>query len=239
MIISHEHKFIFIKCRKVAGSSIELSLAEQCGPDDVITTDPCKEPVARNFDQPYSIVSQLLETPHPINAVRAIRDWRKRPAFYSHIDARSARSRLGKKIWDSYYKFCFERNPWDKCVSWYYWFYRRQFKYRKDEQAPSFREHMLKNRFFIDKNFPVDWRRYTIGDELAVDFVGQYSNINADFERITSDLGLDCSLGHNDKSDFRDQKSRDLSTIYDDETREAVERLFRKEIKQFGYEFPV
>src|SRR5271156_152978 len=37
MILSHEWKFIFIKGRKVAGTSIEMALSTICGPDDIVT----------------------------------------------------------------------------------------------------------------------------------------------------------------------------------------------------------
>ena len=37
MIISHKHKFIFIKPIKVGGTSIEIALAKHCGVDDIIT----------------------------------------------------------------------------------------------------------------------------------------------------------------------------------------------------------
>ncbi|MEL6382956.1 MAG: chondroitin 4-O-sulfotransferase, partial [Cyanobacteria bacterium J06626_18] len=32
MIISHEYKFIFLKTRKTAGTSIEIALSKFCGP---------------------------------------------------------------------------------------------------------------------------------------------------------------------------------------------------------------
>ena len=32
MIISHEHKFIFLKTKKTAGTAIEAALSELCGP---------------------------------------------------------------------------------------------------------------------------------------------------------------------------------------------------------------
>ena len=37
MILSHKHKFIFIKTKKTAGTAIEAAISQLCGPDDVIT----------------------------------------------------------------------------------------------------------------------------------------------------------------------------------------------------------
>jgi len=63
MIISHKHKFIFIKTRKTAGSSFELMLSTICGPDDVLTPlSPEEETIreqlsggrARNYHLPLA-----------------------------------------------------------------------------------------------------------------------------------------------------------------------------------------
>lgn len=35
MIISHAHRFIFIKTEKTAGTSLEIALSRYCGSDDI------------------------------------------------------------------------------------------------------------------------------------------------------------------------------------------------------------
>lgn len=37
MILSYKHRFIFVKGRKVAGTSIEMALSPHCGPRDIVT----------------------------------------------------------------------------------------------------------------------------------------------------------------------------------------------------------
>ena len=36
MIVSHKHKFIFLKTKKTAGTSIELALSPFCGDSDIL-----------------------------------------------------------------------------------------------------------------------------------------------------------------------------------------------------------
>ena len=37
MIVSHKHKFIFVKTVKTAGTSVEIALSRFCGENDIIT----------------------------------------------------------------------------------------------------------------------------------------------------------------------------------------------------------
>ena len=37
MIISHEHRFIFVKTHKTAGSSLEVALARECAAGDIVS----------------------------------------------------------------------------------------------------------------------------------------------------------------------------------------------------------
>jgi len=91
MIISHEHKFIFIKTRKTAGSSLEKILFSRLGSKDICTGSPRDDTPRLNTDSDRGHM--------PWNDV----------------------SKIAGSNWKSYYKFTIERNPWDKVVSSYYW----------------------------------------------------------------------------------------------------------------------
>ena len=97
MIISHRHKFIFIKTRKTAGTSIQVALEKYCDADDII----CE---MGPFEEGFG---EFLP--------------RNEGDFEGHDFASLVQDRLGEKIWDKYFKFAFVRNPWDKLVS-QYWF---------------------------------------------------------------------------------------------------------------------
>ena len=94
MIISHKHKFIFIKTRKTAGTSIQEALTKICGDEDIITPDIDTE--GRNVDK-----SCWNGHPHP------------------HLW--DVKQLVGDKVWNDYYKFTFVRNPFDVTVSRFFW----------------------------------------------------------------------------------------------------------------------
>ena len=49
MIVSHKYKFIFIKTRKTAGTSIEYNLSKYLGKEDIITPTSEANYLAQNF----------------------------------------------------------------------------------------------------------------------------------------------------------------------------------------------
>lgn len=102
MIISHQHKFIFIKTRKTAGSSIEKYLSKHLGPNDICSG------------------SEQDNTPR-LNTTEKSghKGWNYFKKKHEHA-------------WTNYFTFAIERNPWDKMVSQFYWLRRsRSFKVRR------------------------------------------------------------------------------------------------------------
>ena len=86
MIISHKHKFIFVKTVKTAGTSIEAFLSQHCGPDDVLTPifPAIEGHQPRNYEGPVHPISEILRLPFgPVSAWRHILSQRQR--FYRHM----------------------------------------------------------------------------------------------------------------------------------------------------------
>lgn len=122
MIVSHRHKFIFVKTKKTAGTSIEIALSKICGPKDILSplsdedeqfrrNQTGKE--AQNHDIPFSKYTAK-------DWLRMVR-YLKRRRYYNHMPALEIRQYVGASIWDSYFTFCFERHPIDKVKSHYLW----------------------------------------------------------------------------------------------------------------------
>ena len=107
MIVSHEHRFIFLKTRKTAGTSVEIALSRICGPDDIIT------PITETDEQLRKAAGG--RPPQHYTAPPLEIEGR------AHMPASAVRRIVGTDVWESYFKFAIERNPWDAVVSLYYW----------------------------------------------------------------------------------------------------------------------
>jgi hypothetical protein len=201
MIISHKYRFIFIKTIKTAGTSIEVYLSAHCGPDDVLT---------------------------PLHPAVEGHEPRNYGHFYNHYSAWGLRRDLPADIWDRYFKFCVERNPWDKTLSDFHMARARH------PGNPSFDDYLRRGRFCSS------WELYTDQDNASflVDEVLRYESLDEELGRVFSRLEVpfEGRLGVRAKSAYR-QDRRPYREVYSERQRTLVATAFAREIEQFGYEF--
>lgn len=228
MIISHKYKFIFIKTAKTAGTSIEIFLSQHCGERDVVTPiGPHVEPHhARNYRGLWNPLPEIIE-----NKGRGIRSTArnvlKRRKFFNHIPAKAVKQRIPRKVWDSYFKFCVERNPWDKTLSHYHMLNDRA------GGNISFDEYIEKGNFCINYPKYCDSRGL-----LLVNKVIKYEFLMDELGHVFQELGIpfDDSLGVRAKSEYRKDR-RPYQELFSIEQRDKIERAFAKEIEMHGYVF--
>ncbi len=201
MIISHKHKFIFIKTVKTAGTSMEVFLSAHCGDDDVVT--PIQPPIephkARNFE-----------------------------GFFNHMPAYLVQEKVSADVWNSYYKFCVERNPWDKVISQYC-----MLNQRSGGKLPF-------GQYMSGPDLPINFPRYMdqSGSRVIVDRVLKYENLMDELGETFRMLGIpfEGSLNIDAKSEYRTDR-RPYQEVFNAEQARYIGMAFAKEIELHGYRF--
>ncbi|AIG97481.1 sulfotransferase family 2 domain-containing protein [Archaeoglobus fulgidus] len=110
--------------------------------------------------------------------------FKNKKKYYDHMPAWMIRNRVGKKLFDGYLVFCFERNPWAKVVSRYLYYKRFDKNFNL-----SFREFVKSNWIYDALNFPQytdPLRNY----KVIVDFIGYYENLEEDIAKVMKKIGL-------------------------------------------------
>lgn len=257
MIISHKHRFIFLHCRKVAGSSITSLLNRYLGPDDIQVGSWHDALHSGGRLNRQAIRTLLLERKSQVDilsSLGACLTKAKRPqvsrminhaisAVYEKKISGNPAHAVAKTVaafdpaaWQSYHKFCFVRNPYHHAVSDYFW--RTQGK-----SDVSFDE-FLRRKLDPDRPDPerlrpspvTNWEIYTINDRIVVDTIGRYETLSEDLARLGQQLGfhLDLSDLPGSKSGFR---KKTFGSMFTPGTKRLVEQIYAKELETFEYRF--
>lgn len=243
MIISHSHKFIFTKPRKVAGTSIEVALSQFCGSEDVITPNMSSNDVDADTYTDYA---------------------RNYDGFFNHMRPSRIHAKVGKQTWEDYFVFTIVRNPWDMLVSRYFWnkkgatpqmtaaevfaelrskptnvdlygklFFAVSRKLRgkqlsKDDNFETFIKKLPHN--VANTKYYFDWRGKSWND-----FVIRYEHLDEDYKTVCEKIGVPYTPLPSLKTKTR--SDRDYRTFYTPALRDWVAKKFAKEIAEFGYTF--
>jgi hypothetical protein len=145
------------------------------------------------------------------------------------------RNNVGERQFNSYFKFGFVRNPWDRVVS----LYRRQEGLQMQDKMTfdEFVEWIKYSSSTCIHPVPhvnqLDWFVDPHGNVL-VDFIGKFETLQNDWVKIAAKLGLPQNLPHRNKN----QKAiRKYTEYYSETTKKIIADKFRVDIEYFGYKF--
>ena len=143
------------------------------------------------------------------------------------MGAKATRDLLGADVFDSYFTFAIERNPWDAVVSLYFW------KYKDRDELPDFEAYV--QEIWIEQ-LANNRRLYRIRGKMVLDRVLRYENLDAELQEVWDHLDLP---GRPDlpRAKGNARPAGHYRELYSDAARKRVELVFADAIEAFGYEF--
>ena len=220
MIYLKKERVVFLKARKVAGTSFEMALSRFAMKDDIIT------PISPNDERARKELG--------FSSCQNYMDKSGAPIFNNHISAADAKKKLGISIWNDAQKITIVRNPFDVYVSLFY--------YHNGAEADISK---LSGWYFDGKGasyLGVNHKQYFIKEEMIVDRFIRYESFEEDIFKVEESMpvlkGLyDTFRNIKAKSGVRDHASFNLESVYFNhpELKKTIRRLHDFEIERFGY----
>ena len=233
-MLCHQYKCIYIHIPKTAGKSVQHVFAKQLG----FRSKKGKDLLVGMNDNPDL-----------------------GPPVLSHLKASEyvKFGYLSQEQFDSYFKFSFVRNPWDRIVS--------EYKFRGYPRKTDFKNYLFKHLpepSWTDRYIHILPQYDFLFDDsgkLLVNHLGKFETLKKDFEEVCRRIGISrVTLPHLNISSrilrfpwtikgaakilfnmvgMKRRKNifNHYTEYYDDESREFVANLYRQDIETFGYEF--
>lgn len=138
-----------------------------------------------------------------------------------------------KHIPEDYYTFAFVRNPFEVLVS--------GFKRKKYPDFNNFIEMSLgeNSNYIFNRHTQYEYLSHdgTSNGKILLSHIGKYETFAEDFDIIAQDIRIPeryKDLPRKNAS-YKDEKS--YREYYNEKTRNAVEKRYKKDLEYFGYEF--
>lgn len=207
MIVSHQHRCIFVAMPKTGTHSVRQALREHLGPDDI------------------EQVGLFVNKRFPFDEIAQI--------GHGHLSVRQVRPFLGDAVCDDYFKFTFVRNPFDRFVSYCAFMTRQQGAFDRDPQG-TMRRILFELRPMDHVHFQPQYTLLTnAAGELEMDFIGRVERMQDDYDAICARIGIPSrpldKVNGSRRGDYRQ--------YYDRALMDGVAELYRGDLERFGYTF--
>ena len=223
MLISHPHKFIFIKSTKTAGTSTEVYFEQFCRP-------PVDLP--ENWSQWHSnSENQITE----FGVVAARGNGIDKSDFFNHMTPTQLVAIVGDDLWEQYFTFINVRNPWDKVVSKF--FHSPHWDALKDNDPQDSQVTEAFNNFGSRFRRPL-LDKYVLDEEFPFDDFIRYEDLENEIARVLTKLNLECVREiPRLKTEIRSTRWDDYRSLFGAEAKQNIANQYGDWIERFNYAF--
>ena len=212
MIASFAHDFIFVKTRKVGGTSLEIVLSSWCGEADIcspITTDD--EEIRRAYG----------------GRAQNYRDGDGSIRFFNHMPAAEIAEAL-PDLWSTALKFTVDRHPYEKVVSRAWWNIGK-----RGRPESEFASEIDKA---IDSKSYLNWPLYAEGGQVLVDEVWRYEDMWSRLDDLAAKLSLPAPRSLPQAKGQHRKDRRPAQEILTSAQRRRIHEDARFEFELLGYQ---
>jgi hypothetical protein len=209
-MLCHDYKCIFVHIPKCGGQSVELAF--------------------------LGLLGLAWENRAPL-LLRPTIDPSFGPPRLAHLAASEyvGCGHVTQAQFNSYFKFSFVRNPWDRIVS--------EYRFRGYQGVENFRTFVL--RELPEPSWSDEYRHIVPQHELLcnpegdllVDFVGRFESFQEDFNKVCNRLSISSIILPHVNRSLQAGRHPHYTEYYDDEAREFVGSLYSGDVEMFGYTF--
>lgn len=221
MLISSTHNFAFVHIQKTAGSSVTQAFVPYC----------------RLIDR---IVYGYLPTRKVFAGANRIFDLRDKGNAWAtglgrHAPLRDLRKVVDEQTYRRLFKFAFVRNPWDREVSFYFYFRTKRFL--PDHKAAC----AMDFKSFLKKRMERQLRPqlYWVTDDagiLSADYIGYFESLDENIAEIGKRIMAPILMVPRTNVS-KGRKHKDYRSFYDDESAQWVAEKFADDLRAFHYSF--
>jgi hypothetical protein len=241
-IVNRRYNYIFVHVPKAAGKSVKQHLVRHsCGP---LSRQRLRAGFLLEAAGSYAAGRELLKyivPPFPAaGSDPRLREYCRRRglATAAHLTAQQLRECLGEADFSSMFTFAFVRNPWDRCLSAYFYFRRKRLH-------PLHRMAMVMSyEDFLEQleaqGMPFVGQQslwlFSAERESLVDYIGRVEDIGGDMARVHDAIGLRATA-FSARTNVSAERDRDYRAHYTARAQEIVARAMRDDIELLGYSY--